>query len=138
MKWIWRINPIFICRYIYICHPVVAKTWCTIPRVTRATIALFIFAFSAQLSRFFDSHYKSIQFIWNGSQHMGCQQIIAEWVEKIITPNIYFPVYFGFRIIFVNMGPCAALVVLNVLLFRALRVYQERNPFIPIHRFDWV
>jgi hypothetical protein len=109
-------------RYIYICHPTAAKTWCTIPRVTRATITLFVMAFSVQLSRFFDSKYEAIQFTWNGSQHWGCRRIIAYWVENIIKTNIYYPLYYGFRIIFVNIGPCAALVVLNFLLFRALRV----------------
>lgn len=112
-------------RYIYICHPTAAKTWCTIPRVIRATISVFILAFSAQLSRFFDTHFEPVQFLWRGSQHWGCQLLIANWVYNVVTPNIYFPLYYGFRIIFVNVGPCAALVILNVLLFKALKVWAE-------------
>ncbi|CAG2169879.1 unnamed protein product [Oppiella nova] len=112
-------------RYIYICHPVLAKTWCTIPRVSRAIITIFIMSFSAQFSRFFDSFYKSVEFESNGVTCMGCQQLMADWVENY--QNFYFPLYFGFRIIFVNMGPCLALVVLNVFLFMALRRAQRKR-----------
>ncbi|CAG2105765.1 unnamed protein product [Medioppia subpectinata] len=112
-------------RYIYICHPVLAKTWCTIPRVSRAIITIFILAISAQFGRFLDSQYESIEFESNGVHHKACQQVMAEWVVNI--QNYYFPLYFGFRIIFVNMGPCLALVVLNVFLFMALKRAQRKR-----------
>ncbi|CAG2169880.1 unnamed protein product, partial [Oppiella nova] len=113
--------------YVYICHPTTAKSWCTRPRVWRTTIALFLTAFLTQLSRFFDSKYESTEFEWNGGREWACSRDIADWVEGIVGANIYFPIYYGFRILFVNVGPCLALVVLNLLLFRALKNAQKKR-----------
>ncbi|KAI8433664.1 hypothetical protein MSG28_015662 [Choristoneura fumiferana] len=38
--------------------------------------------------------------------------------------DAYFITYFGFRVLFVHLIPCTSLVVLNVLLFRAMRTAQ--------------
>lgn len=56
-------------------------------------------------------------------------------VETIIGEDIYYTLYYGFRIVFVNIGPCISLVVLNVLLFRALRRTQQTRErlFAPCH-----
>lgn len=51
----------------------------------------------------------------------------AHWVTDVITENVYFTCYFTFRVIFVHLVPCTALVVLNLLLFRALRQAQKRR-----------
>ncbi|KAH9416027.1 hypothetical protein DERP_000523 [Dermatophagoides pteronyssinus] len=44
-------------RYIYICHPTLAKVWCTNKRVTRTILAIFLLASVHQLLRFFESHW---------------------------------------------------------------------------------
>ncbi|KPM03999.1 7 transmembrane receptor (rhodopsin family)-like protein 6, partial [Sarcoptes scabiei] len=44
-------------RYIFICHPIMAKVWCTQQRVSRAIIAIFTLAFIHQLLRFFEGYY---------------------------------------------------------------------------------
>lgn len=41
--------------------------------------------------------------------------------------DTYYVIYFSFRVIFVHLVPCIALVVLNVLLFRALRQAQLKR-----------
>ncbi|CAG2105767.1 unnamed protein product, partial [Medioppia subpectinata] len=107
--------------YVYICHPTTAKSWCTRPRVLKTTIGLFLTAFFTQFSRFFDSKYESFQIEWRGRLEWACSRDIADWVHSLVGVNIYFPTYYGFRILFVNVGPCLALVALNVLLFRALK-----------------
>lgn len=56
-----------------------------------------------------------------------CRREEADWIHTIVTPNVYYGVYFWFRVIFVNLGPCASLVVLNVLLFGALRRAQQKR-----------
>ena len=40
---------------------------------------------------------------------------------------VYYNLYFWFRVVCVHLGPCASLVVLNVLLFGALRSAQQKR-----------
>ncbi|KPJ03732.1 FMRFamide receptor [Papilio xuthus] len=47
----------------------------------------------------------------------------SPWVNKV-SLDAYFSTYFGFRVIFVHLVPCTSLVVLNVLLFKAMRQAQ--------------
>ncbi len=44
-----------------------------------------------------------------------------------IGEDAYYIIYYGFRIIFVHIGPCALLVLLNVLLFKALKKAQRKR-----------
>ena len=48
-------------------------------------------------------------------------------VRDNLGEDMYFTFYFGFRIVFVHIGPCALLVQLNVLLFRALKKAQRKR-----------
>lgn len=48
---------------------------------------------------------------------------MASWVQAI-SLDVYFISYYGFRVLFVHLIPCTSLVVLNVLLFRAMRTAQ--------------
>jgi hypothetical protein len=108
-----------------VCHPCAARTWCTTPRVIKAICAIFLMAFTHQFCRFFDRKYIKVQFLWHESEHWGCQTLTSDWVRDI--EDIYYTSYYTFRIIFVHIGPCAALVVFNVLLFIALRVAQDNR-----------
>jgi len=91
-------------RYIYVCHPPLSKTWCTNTAVIRAIIIIYFTGFLSQFSRFFDRRYDGIQFLWNETPTWGCQINTAQWVGEFIGENVYFPLYYGFRIIFVNFG----------------------------------
>lgn len=44
-----------------------------------------------------------------------------------LSVDFYFTAYYTFRVLFVHTGPCISLVVLNVLLFRALREAQTKR-----------
>ena len=112
-------------RYVYICHPNVARTWCTTPIVIKAICTIFLLAFLHQLSRFFDREYIPIEFEINNQPQYGCQILSSEWVANI--EDFYYTSYYTFRIIFVHIGPCAALVVFNVLLFIALRKAEDNR-----------
>lgn len=124
---IWLTLLLAVQRYIYVCHPTMARTWCTVPKVWKAMSWVYIFAFIHQSTRFFDRVFTSIRFHWRGKLHDGCIFISAEWVRDIITENIYYTIYYGFRILFVHVGPCLALVIFNVLLFWALRKAQLKR-----------
>lgn len=56
----------------------------------------------------------------------SCQHYLADWVNHI-TADVYYNVYFWFRVTFVHLVPCLSLVVLNVLLFKALSKAQKKR-----------
>lgn len=67
------------------------------------------------------------EIIWYGRKEYVCRAQTASWVDDYFTEDWYYLYYFSFRIIFVHLIPCVALVVLNILLFRALTEAQQRR-----------
>ncbi|GFS57303.1 sex peptide receptor [Trichonephila clavipes] len=124
---IWLTLLLAVQRYIYVCHPTTARTCCTVPKVWNAMGWIYFFALIHQSTRFFDRIFQSIRFRWEGELHEGCMSMTADWVSETITENIYYTGYYGFRILFVHVGPCLALVIFNVLLFSALRKAQMKR-----------
>ncbi|XP_013783477.1 sex peptide receptor-like [Limulus polyphemus] len=124
---IWLTLVLAVHRYIYVCYPTTAHTWCTVSRVTRAMIFVYVLAFLHQSTRIFDRVFLPVEFRWQGKAHMGCVAETARWVGGVLTQNIYYICYYVFRIIFVHVGPCATLVVLNILLFRAMKEAQRKR-----------
>lgn len=70
-------------------------------------------------------HFETIAVVWGNETVDTCASLTALWVEQ--NQNVYFNIYFWFRVLFVYLGPCTALVVLNALLFKALRAAQIRR-----------
>ncbi|XP_035227226.1 sex peptide receptor-like [Stegodyphus dumicola] len=124
---IWLTLLLAVQRYIYVCHPTTARTCCTVPKVWRAMAWVYVLAFVHQSTRFFDRVFEAVRFRWRGGIHEGCIFMTAQWVTDTITENIYYTMYYGFRILFVHVGPCLALVIFNVLLFWALRKAQLKR-----------
>ncbi|KAI5636215.1 serpentine type 7TM GPCR chemoreceptor srw domain-containing protein [Phthorimaea operculella] len=120
---IWLTLALAVQRYIYVCHAPVARTWCTMPNVNKCLIYIGIAAFLHQLPRFVDREYVPHITVWRGHYENVCRMELAPWVHTI-SPDAYFITYFSFRVLFVHLVPCTSLVVLNVLLFRAMRKAQ--------------
>lgn len=97
------------------------------PRVTKCLTYIGLLALLHQSTRFFDRTYQPVRILWNGRVEDVCRGSISLWVDEIITQDIYFTTYYMFRVIFVHLIPCVSLVVLNVLLFRAMRDAQRRR-----------
>ncbi|XP_034837762.2 sex peptide receptor-like [Maniola hyperantus] len=93
------------------------------PRVKKCLIYIGIAAFLHQLPRFFDLKYVPHVTVWRGHFEEVCRVEMASWVHAV-TLDAYFITYFAFRVLFVHLIPCTSLVVLNVLLFRAMRTAQ--------------
>ena len=64
---------------------------------------------------------------WEGNNVTTCGMEDADWVYNYIGLDVYYNVYFWFRVLCVHLGPCASLVVLNALLFGALRRAQQKR-----------
>ncbi|KAG8268407.1 hypothetical protein J6590_027570 [Homalodisca vitripennis] len=125
---IWLTLALAVQRYIYVCHAPVARTWCTMPRVLKCVAWIAVLATLHQFPRFIDRVYEPLTISWRGQDAVTvCRERFAYWVEHWLSLDVYFTVYFGFRVIFVHMVPCICLVALNVLLFRALRDAQLKR-----------
>lgn len=123
---IWLTVLLAVQRYVAVCHPSVALTWCTQRIVNKAIFAIFVFATIHQAPRVFEIFYESTETEWEGECVWVCKEQYNAWVDKIGL-NIYFPIYFWFRVLLVHLAPCTVLVVLNLLLFRALKEAQQRR-----------
>lgn len=65
--------------------------------------------------------------VWNNQTIEVCHIQTSNWIHEYIGEDIYFTTYFLFRIFFVHLIPCVALVVLNVLLFKAMKQAQDKR-----------
>jgi hypothetical protein len=61
-----------------------------------------------------------VHFYQNGRARHACQYATAAWVGQLLGENSYYTAYYCFRILFVHVFPCTALVILNLALFRTL------------------
>ncbi|CAH4037497.1 unnamed protein product [Pieris brassicae] len=93
------------------------------PRVKKCLIYIGVAAFLHQFPRFFEKQYVPHFTVWRGHREEVCRGKLAPWLDKISVDG-YFTAYFTFRVLFVHLIPCTSLVVLNVLLFRAMRTAQ--------------
>lgn len=123
---IWLTVLLATQRYISVCHPSLAPRWCTQSIVTWAIVWVFFFAAIHQTPRVFENHFQSMQIEWEGQCVWVCRVTFNSWVTAIQI-HVYYPIYFWFRVVFVHLGPCTVLVVLNVLLFKALKEAQKRR-----------
>jgi neuromedin U receptor 1 len=124
---IWLTLALAVQRYIYVCHAPVARTWCTMPRVLKGICYIYGVAFLHQSTRFVDRVYVTTEIIWEGEVRHVCTVEYAHWVEYAVTLDVYFNCYFWFRVIFIHLIPCVSLILLNLLLFRAMRQAQLKR-----------
>jgi len=103
-------------RYIYICKPYKTKQWCTIKRSIYGISFAFILSICHVLPRNFDRSYS----VWDEGANPVCLVELADWVQTI-TPNVYFNIYFWFRVVFVQCLPCVLVTIFNGYLLLALR-----------------
>merc|ERR1711884_177142 len=80
--------------------------------------------------RFFDRNFETIYIeypICTGEFVHICKVTFADWVVNVVTMNAYFITFWTFRILFVHWIPCISLVILNFLLFRAMRDAEKKR-----------
>lgn len=125
---IWLTVGLAVQRYIYICHSLQARTWCTIPNVIRATVIVYVVAILSQLTRFVEVQILPAEvpsLSRENETYVGCIIMDRPWVAK--NRVMYYNFYFWFRIIFIHLVPCISLVVLNGLLISAMRKASIRR-----------
>lgn len=126
---IWLTVGLAVQRYIFICHSLHARTWCTIPNVIRATIVVYTIAVFTQITRVLDFYVERTPAYSLYKEKLtytydSCHIKTRAWAFNYMI--IYNNVYYWFRIIFIQLVPCTALVVLNGLLISAMRKARIR------------
>jgi len=55
----------------------------------------------------------------------ACHISLVSFIERY--SQVYFNIYYWFRVVFIHLVPCSALVVLTALLVNAMRKAQDRR-----------
>ncbi|KAL3285018.1 hypothetical protein HHI36_019146 [Cryptolaemus montrouzieri] len=124
---IWLTLALAVQRYIYVCHAPLARKFCTMDNVYKCLIYILILAALPQGFRMLDTRIVQVDIIWHNKTTHVCRRVLASWVTDYISENVYFTTYYMFRVVFVHLIPCVALIVLNLLLFQALKQAQQRR-----------
>lgn len=125
---IWLTVALATQRYIYVCHSMKAKRWCTIPNAIKVVVCIYLLAFLSQVNRFLEVDFIPVEVYSVDDQNktaMGCQMKYVTFVEN--HSAVYFQMYWWFRVIFIHLIPCSSLVILNALLIYTLKKAQRRR-----------
>ncbi|XP_055338796.1 sex peptide receptor-like [Paramacrobiotus metropolitanus] len=118
---VWMTVLLAFQRYIYVCHPTRARTWCTVPRVMYATICLYGLATAYNIPRLFEKSMQDFPMPWKCRYVSQCTESFYPWSQY------YLPVFYWFRVLCVNCLPCVLLVILNTLLVISLNEAQANR-----------
>ncbi|GFS15370.1 FMRFamide receptor [Elysia marginata] len=125
---IWLTMVLAVQRYICVCHVFKARTLCTVQNSRRAVVIIYIAAALSQITRFFDQYPVEtfqVSLLDPTTIVSACRMEYRPWFLSNI--DLYFNIYFWFRVIFIHFIPCVSLVVMTVLLIYAMRVAQTQR-----------
>lgn len=125
---IWLTMALAIQRYIYICHSFQARKWCTMQNVLIGTAIIYAISTLSQVCRFVEEDYIEMPTssnIYPNKTINACFKRLKPWFQLNI--NVYFNMYWWFRVICIHLIPCTFLVVLNLLLILTMRTAQIRR-----------
>lgn len=125
---IWLTVALATQRYIFVCHPFKAKTWCTMRNAVIGIAAIYAAAVFTVGPRYFETVYKAVEAPSLRHPDVIMQTCVKQFTCAVIKHiNVYFPVTFVFRVFAIHMLPCVWLVVINALLIVTMRRAQKRR-----------
>lgn len=125
---IWLTVFLAILRYIYVCHTDMARKFCTLPNVIKATVGIFVVAALTQITRFVETQYIPHTLPSKRDPNTTITTCLVPYRQFVVQDmNLYFNLIFGFRVIFIHFIPCSLLLILNALLIRTMRQAQLRR-----------
>jgi hypothetical protein len=125
---IWLTVALAVHRYICVCRPQAAKTWCTVAKVLWTIVSIYIASCLTHITRFVETSYRPVLLTSlsdPSTTTVGCVGVHAPFVAYDI--NVYYNVYYWFRVVFIHLVPCSVLIVFNALLVQTLRQAQRRR-----------
>ncbi len=75
---IWVTVVLAVQRYVWVCHPIKAKQWCTIPNMLWVTLGVYILTILSHVTKFFDVEFPAVlaQSLRNASDVvLTCQRV---------------------------------------------------------------
>ncbi|ESO02726.1 hypothetical protein HELRODRAFT_122743, partial [Helobdella robusta] len=125
---IWLTVALAVQRYFYICRPTFAKNWCTVRNAVRASIFIYLLAFTSQLCRILENEFVPIVVASLNDNLTNVTACLKDFKHPFkLNLNIYFNIYWSLRILMVHFVPCTTLVVFSSLLIRALKQALRRR-----------
>jgi hypothetical protein len=125
---IWLTVALATQRYIYVCHPFKAKTWCTMRNAVIGTVGIYVAAILTVLPRYFDTVYLPVHAPSLRQPSVTMETCVKQFTCAVYGHlNIYFPITLVFRVFAIHLLPCVWLVVINALLVVTMRRAQERR-----------
>ncbi|XP_063429154.1 sex peptide receptor-like [Mytilus trossulus] len=116
---IWLTVLLTAQRYLYVCHPFVARELCTLRNTTISIAITYVIACLTHLVRAFVMYY--IQFDYfdptRNTSATTCERGYKEWLD----PDTYMGVYMMIRIVLIQFVPCIVLIFLNVRIVNGLQ-----------------
>ena len=125
---IWITVVLVVQRYICVCHPHVAKRWCTIPITISCIIITCTLAFPMNIVGFIQYEFPAIEVpsLLDPSKNItSCSKIISFLIGDFSSIIYMYEVWFD--TIFVRFIPCFSLLVLNSVLIRTIRQAAKRR-----------
>jgi len=125
---IWLTVTLAFQRYICVCRATTAKPAYTVRNILYGIGIIYLLAVSSHGIRFAELQFYDVRVTSLVDQLVevdACAYDFAQFVQR--HEKVYFNVYYWYRVIAIQLIPCAALVVLNALLVRTIQTAQRRR-----------
>ena len=125
---VWLTVILAFQRYVCICHSHKGRRWFSRSNVVKAIVCVHAAAILTHANRFFEHVINPVEVtsLLDANVTMtSCVETLVPFVLK--HANVYFNVYYWFRVVFIHLVPCASLLILNVLLINTLQDAQQRK-----------
>lgn len=127
---IWLTVLLAVQRYVSVCHSgsAASRRFRTVSNAGWAIVGVMIAAVLSHAFRFGERRFTAVEIpslYGDGRNVSACFDQLAPFVHR--HQDVYFSVYYVFRVVFVNVVPCTVLVLLNAALVHTMRAAEARR-----------
>ncbi|TMS36740.1 hypothetical protein L596_003832 [Steinernema carpocapsae] len=120
---IWLTVYLAIQRYVYVCVPSSVHLYCT-PRTTKLCIlSIVTLAFISEIPELFGKYMEHVV----ENNRAVCNLRYAPWVLEIVGVQMFYSLYYWFRVTFVHGVPCFLLLIFTCKLGRTIKAAEIRK-----------
>ena len=123
---IWLTVVLTFQRYIYVCVPFKAKSWCTLRNTAIAIVVTYIAAVGVHLCRFFIFEFDYYNPLTNTTEEF-CQRYQSSWIRDHQIESAFWSTYMAIRILFIQFVPCVCLILVNCKILQGLHDVTKRR-----------
>jgi len=136
---IWLTVLLAVQRYVSVCHSgsAASRRFRTVTNAARAIVGVMIAAVLSHAFRFAERRFSAVvlpSILYSDGRNVSaCIDQLVPFVHRY--QDVYFSVYYVFRVVFVNVVPCTVLVLLNAALVHTMRAAEaRRKALLKFHR----